>query len=88
MQLRVWILVLCFFCIGGLGSLQAHEVYTPQQKDTFVVGGDAWEALSKGSVIILDDNGFIISELEMQKGDDPEEYATALRADIREGEQE
>ena len=88
MQLRVWILVVGFFFGGGLGLVQAHQVYTPSQKDTFVEYGDAWEALSKGSIIILDDNGFIVSELEMQQGDDVEAYATALRADVKEGEQE
>lgn len=88
MKLRVCLMVICFFFGGGLGLAMSHEVYTPSQKAQFVEGGDAWEALNSGSVIILDDNGFIISELEMQKGDDPEEYATALRADIAEGEQE
>ena len=88
-KIGVW--VLCFFCIGALAQSQmtlAHEVYTPNQKDTFVEGGDAWEALNSGSVIILDDNGFIVSELEMQQGDDVEAYAKAIRADIKASERE
>ena len=88
-KIGVW--VLCFFCIGALAQSQttlASEVYTPLQKSEFVEGGDAWEALNSGAIIILDSNGFIVNTIELENGEDAEQLAEELRADLREGEQE
>ena len=51
----------------GSSLSTVHSIYTPKDRDCFVEGTDAWEALNAGESISLDRYGFIVRSSDLNE---------------------